>query len=167
MTTPRTAERPQEERVIPRLEEETARAHAMKVAYVTMGPNRSLEKLRQRYDKNTSYIRQLAEWSSQFDWQATARAWDDQQAAAVARDASESYRRDLEDHRKRYGDMGKALYQVAAKMLKKLDASVATMEATPQTLAIASRAVTIAADLEAHALRLGDILPKLDHDVQD
>ncbi len=170
--------------VVPRLEQESARAHAMKVAYVTMGPERSLEKIRQKYSKNASYLRQLAEWSTQYDWAATARAWDDQQAALALADASAQYRADLEDHRKRYGDAGKALYQVAAQLLKQLSQlagqqprviegkdgkmyKIPGIELTPATLTVASRAMTIAADLEAHALRIGDILPKLDHDVFD
>lgn len=169
---------------VPRLDEESARAHAAKIAYVTMGPDRSLEKVRQKIGKNTSYTRQLAEWSSQYDWAATARAWDDQQAAAALAAAGDAYRRDLEDHRKRYGDAGKALYQVAAQVLKQLSQiagqqptviegkdgkfyKVSGLELTPATLTTAARAMTIAADLEAHALRLGDILPRLDHDVLD
>jgi hypothetical protein len=164
MTT--TAERPTIERTveIPRLENERAERYQARTLYTTMGPDRNLRAVAQQLNKSLTII---GRWSSEDDWPHLAAAYDQTLGNLAARDASASYRAELEDHRKRYGDMGKALYLVAAKMLKKLDASVATMEATPQTLAIASRAVTIAADLEAHALRLGDILPKLDHDVQD
>lgn len=171
--------------IVPRLDEESARAHAAKIAYVTMGPDRSLEKTRQRLGKSAAgYTRTLEEWSTRFDWAATARAWDDQQAAAALAHAADAYRRDLEDHRKRYGDAGKALYQVAGAVLQRLNKALAQpaqtikgadgkiyelpgIKITPELLTTAARAMTIAADLEAHALRLADILPKLDHDVLD
>lgn len=184
MTTTTTAERPTIE--LPREEGESARAYASRVEYVTMGPGRSLDKLLARLQSahrapTTRRRETLADWSIQYRWQEHARKYDDAMTLIAIQEASAAYRRDLEDHRKRYGDMGKALYQVAAKLLKQLDAAagqppkrikgedgriyeIPGIEPTPQTLAIASRAVTIAADLEAHALRLGDILPKLDQD---
>jgi hypothetical protein len=181
MTT--TAERPVIE--LPREPGESNRAYEMRREYVTMGPSRSIDKLRQNHGKTTAtYTRQLEGWSSQYGWVACARKYDDEMTLIAIQEASDAYRRDLEDHRKRYGDAGKALYQVAAKLLKQLDGiagqtpktiegrdgkwyKVPGIELTPATLTVASRAMTIAADLEAHALRLGDILPKLDHDVQD
>jgi hypothetical protein len=36
------------------------------------------------------------------------------------------------------------------------------MEMTPGALTIAARALATAADLEAHALRIADLMPKLD-----
>lgn len=170
---------------IERLPEESARAFRARTEYVTAGPDRSLEKTRQRLGKSAAgYTRTLEEWSSRFDWAATARAWDDQQVAFATQEAANQYRADLEDHRKRYGDAGKALYQVAAQLLTQLSKiagqppgiiegkdgkfyKVPGIELTPATLTVASRAMTIAADLEAHALRIGDLLPKLDHDILD
>lgn len=161
---------------IERLPEESARAFQARVEYVTAGPDRSTAKVGQKLGKTKDL---MDRWSARFDWSATARAWDDQQAAAALQEAAAAYRRDLEDHRKRYGDAGKSLWQVAARLLQELNTIIATpprtiegkdgriykipgIELTPATLTIASRAMTIAADLEAHALRLGDILPKLD-----
>jgi hypothetical protein len=149
---------------IERLPDEHPARFQARVEYIVAGPDRSLELVGQKLGKSRVL---LERWSSADGWVDHARRWDNLIVNLRTQAEVDAYRRDLEDHRKRYGDAGKALYQVAAKMLKKLDASVPTMEATPQTLAIASRAMTIAADLEAHALRLGDILPKLDHDVQD
>lgn len=152
--------------VIPRLESESAKAHAAKVAYVTMGPQRSLDKLRQQIGKTAAYVRQLEAWSSQHDWQATARAWDDQHAALVAQHASATYLAEVEEHRQRYQQVGKALYTVAAKLLKRLDNAAAdpALELRPTDLGTLTKALTTAADLEAHALRLGDLLPTLSHD---
>ncbi len=149
--------------IIPRLPTESARAHAAKVAYVTMGPQRSLEKARQNSGKTAAYVRQLEEWSRHHDWQATARAWDDQQAALAAQRASAQYLADLEEHRQRYQQVGRGLYTVAAKLLKRLDAQASdpTLELRPTDLGTLTKALTVAADLEAHALRLADLLPKL------
>lgn len=165
--------------IIPRLPNESARAHAAKVAYVTMGPDRSLEKARQKSGKKAAYVRQLEEWSSQHDWQATARAWDDQQAALVAQQASAQYLADLEDHRQRYQQFGKDLFQLARGLMGQCAIAlrgrtiidkdgkewhIPAMEMTPTAIAMAMRAGLAAADLEAHALRLADLLPTLSHD---
>lgn len=182
MTNTTTIERPVIE--IPREEGESARAHAAKVEYILAGPERSLDKILERvqseYRSGIPKRRAtLGEWSSRFDWQGQARRYDEMIIQMRTQEATEQYRRDLEDHRKRYGDAGKALYQVAAKLLKQLDAiagqppqtikgadgktyKIPGIELTPATLTTASRAMTIAADLEAHALRLGDVLPRLD-----
>ena len=39
--------------------------------------------------------------------------------------------------------------------------TIPAMELTPASLRVAMQALTIAADLEAHALRLGELLPRL------
>lgn len=146
---------------IPRHADESARAYAARVAYVTMGPQRSLDAVAQKSAKSLPLMKR---WSVAHDWQATARAWDDQQAAAIAAEAAAAYRADLEEHRKRYQQSGKALHGVAVEMLTQLRQSARTIEYTPAALATISRALTVAADLEAHALRLGELLPKLSGD---
>lgn len=169
---------------IERLPDETPKAYQARVEYVTAGPQRSLDKLRQHYGRTAAYTRQLEQWSSRYDWVECARKFDEQIAFLTTQEAADAYRRDLEDHRKRYGDAGKALYQVAGAVLQRLGKALAQpptviegkdgrtyeipgVRVTPELLTTAARAMTIAADLEAHALRLGDILPRLDHDVLD
>ena len=166
---------------IPRLENERAERYQARTLYTTMGPDRSLRAVAQKLNKSLTII---GRWSTEDDWPALVAAYDQMLGNLAARDAADAYRRDLEDHRKRYGDAGKALYQVAAQVLKQLSQiagqqpaviegkdgkfyKVSGLELTPATLTTAARAMTIAADLEAHALRLGDILPRLDHDVLD
>jgi hypothetical protein len=145
---------------IERLPDESARAFRARTEYVMMGPDRSLDKLRQRIGKSAAYTRQLEEWSSRYDWGATARAWDDQQAASALHQASEAYRADLADYRKRYGDMGKALYRSAAKMLRKINAKLddPKTELGAGALLTALNAAKTAADLEALALRVENLL---------
>lgn len=156
--------------IIPRLPDESARAHAAKVRYVTMGPQRSIDKVGQQLGyKSATPPGHLTRWSAQHDWQATARAWDDQQAALVAQHASQQYLADLEEHRRRYQQTGRSLHTVAGKLLKRLDALAASsdLELRPTDLGTITKAMQIAADLEAHALRLADLLPRLTDDVHD
>ncbi len=140
---------------IERLPDESAKAHRARVEYVTMGEARSLDALAQKYNKSRSLF---ARWSTQFDWQTTARAWDDQQAAALATLASEEYRASLTDYRKRYGEMGKGLWQAAAVLTRRLIKESATMELGPGALALAANAAKTAADLEALSLRIEGLL---------
>ena len=55
---------------IPRLPDETPRAYAARVEYLTMGAGRSLDKLRQNHGKTTAtYTRQVENWSAKYGWQ--------------------------------------------------------------------------------------------------
>ncbi len=165
--------------IIPRILDESARAHEAKIAYVTMGPQRSLEKLRQRLGKESAgYVRTLEAWSSRYDWQATARAWDDQQAAALSADASAKYRADLEKHRTEASDAGAALYTVSGQLIKAINAALAgprkiegkdgkiytihSIEMNASTFSIAARAMSVALDLRAHSLGVDRILASLE-----
>ncbi len=57
-------------------EGETDKAYSAFVDYMHLGISRSLEKLRQKYNRNTSYTRQLAKWSSEYLWVSRASAYD-------------------------------------------------------------------------------------------
>lgn len=140
---------------IERLPDESAKAYAARVEYVTMGPGRSQEAVSQKLAKSRQL---LSRWSVDFDWAATARAWDDQQAAAALDRASEEYQAALADYRKRYGEMGKALLGVSAKLLTKLNRTVETLALEPSTLNLITNAAKTAADLEALALRIEHLL---------
>jgi len=147
---------------LPRLDNESAQAYAARVAYVTLGPNRTLDQTRVQLMKySPGYTRVLAGWSDKFEWKVYARAYDDQVAALAIQKAASEYIVNLEEHRQRYQDCGKALYMVASKMLNKLNEQAKYMEYSPNTLNTIARALTIAADMEAHALRIADLLPRL------
>jgi len=151
---------------IERLPNESAKAHAARVEYVVMGTERSLEKTRQRLGKSSAgYTRTLEEWSARYDWAATARWWDDQQAAAMIAEAQERYREDLADYRKRYGEAGKALFGSSVRLLARINRAVETIELSgPGALALAANGLKTAADLEALALRVEHVLRTLDDD---
>lgn len=140
---------------IERLPDESAKAYQARIEYVTMGPERSTAKVGQRLGKTKDL---MDRWSSRHDWQATARAWDNQQAAALQAHAAEQYRADLADYRKRYRELGKGLWQAAAVLTARLAKEARTMDLGPGALALAGNAAKTAADLEALALRVEHVL---------
>ncbi len=159
---------------IPSLENESQPAYQARVRYVVLGEQRSLDVVAQELHKSRSL---LGRWSERHHWQEHARRYDELLASLAAQAHAEQYRKDLEEHRSRYQSAGRDLYNVAQGLMVLLAQSmrgrtiegkdgkvytIPTMEMTPNTLSIAARALTIAADLEAHALRIADVLPKLD-----
>jgi hypothetical protein len=61
---------------------------------------------------------------------------------------------EVEAYRERYGAMGCALYRTAVRLLAQLNQQSDTLELAPGDLTTIARALVIAADLEALALRL-------------
>lgn len=162
---------------IERLPEESNRAFAARIEYVTMGPDRSLDKTRQRLGKSAGYTRQLQEWSTRYGWASTAAGWDNQQAAVALRIASEKYRADLEKHRSEASEAGHALYVVAGQLIRSINEilgrpkkikgedgkiyTVHNIDLNANTFSIAARAMQTALDLKAHALNVDKLLPSL------
>lgn len=153
--------------------QESARAKAAKTAYITMGPERSLEKVGQKYAKSVPLLKR---WSALYNWQEEARRWDDQQLFIARQMAGDAYRRDLEAHREKAMRAGSDLFTVAQALLVQCGRAIRgeriegkdgktyiipAMELTPSTLTTVTRALTTALDLEAHALRIADLLPRL------
>lgn len=162
---------------IERLPDESAKAYQARVEYVTMGPQRSQEAVSQRLGKS----RQLMyRWATRYDWTATARAWDDQQAAALQAEAAAQYRADLAAHRKRAGDASQALYAVAGQLITAINKALAgprqirgddgkvytlhSIELTANTFQIAAKAMQTSLDLEAHKLGIDQLMPQLTDD---
>ncbi len=146
---------------IPRLPDESARAYAARVEYVTAGPGRSLEKVRGQSGGKAGVPMRLAtleEWSSRYGWVESARQYDDQVAYLTIQEAAEQYRADLADYRKRYSDLGKGLYAAAAVLTRRVATEARTMGLGPGALALAANAAKTAADLEALALRVEHLL---------
>jgi hypothetical protein len=150
---------------IPRLgPHERGERYEARLQYILMGPNRSLDHLAQKLTKST---RLLKRWSSEDHWVDHATTYDNEMAQSAIREAAAAYRKDLEEHRERYSKSGKALHAVAVEMLARLRANTSGIEYTQSAISQVSRALVAAADLEAHALRLGDLLPRLTDDADD
>lgn len=150
---------------IPRLPDEPPRAYAARVVYLTLGRDRSLAKVGEQIGVRS--VRYLEQWSADYGWGESARQYDQTLATLAARRAAQAYLDDLEEHRKRYQQSGRALHAVAVAMLTKLREASASVDYTPAALATIARALTVAADLEAHALRVADLLPRLTDDQPD
>jgi ABC-type transporter MlaC component len=143
---------------IPQLDGESRQAYAARVEYLTMGESRSHEAVAQKYSKSVGL---MARWSSRYNWQAHARAYDQTLATLAVQQHAAQYLADLADHRERYSRAGRALFQVATSMLADLNQQRAAIKPNGNTLATVSRALTIAADLEAHALGLDQLMEQL------
>lgn len=150
---------------IERLPDETPRAYQARVEYIVAGPQRSLERLRQQIGNRS--VRYLEVWSSRYDWQEHARRYDETVYTLATQEAVDEYRASLIDYRKRYGDMGKALYGSAAKLLRKINTVLDSADAVgPSYLGTVVSAAKTAADLEALALRVEHLLGKLSEDAE-
>lgn len=162
---------------LPRIDGESAKAHAARIEYVLMGPQRSQEAVSQKLGKS----RQLMyRWATQYGWSDSARQYDDQVAYVTVQEASEKHRADLEAHRKQAMDAGRSLYSVAGQMLQQLNVALANpkrikgedgkyytlhgIEMTSTTLTTVARALQTALDLSAHALGVDDVLGRLSDD---
>jgi hypothetical protein len=170
---------------IPQENDETARAYAARVIYLTMGPSRSLEKIRGQSVGNvrvTNRLATLEEWSVRYNWVESSRRYDQILSDITIQEAAATYRKDLEEHRAKTMKAGGDLFTVAQALLVQCGRAIRgqqiegkdgklytipAMELTPTTLATAARALTTALDLEAHALRIADLLPKLSTDESD
>jgi hypothetical protein len=115
-----------------------------------MGSQRSLEKLRQSFGKNTSYIRQLQNWSAQHHWQERVRQYD----AAVLEEHNAALRtkRNQEIERLRQDALldAKTLRQLGRGSSGKLGEAIKNMQAKDiEPKHVASLLRTIAQSLEA------------------
>lgn len=148
---------------IPRRADESPRAYAARVEYITAGPQRSQEALSQKLGKSRQLI---GRWSVAHGWADAAAQYDQTCATLAAQQAGAAYLADLEKHRTDAMQYGKALCSVAVKMLAQLDGELRRVEYTPAALATIARALTTGMDLQAHALRVADLLPRLESDAE-
>ena len=158
---------------IPRLPNERNERYEARTAYLVAGADRDLRSVAQKFNKSVSLI---ARWSAADRWGDLSQDYDNTLATIAAQRHAQQYLADLEENRARYGKAGKRLYNAASVLLTACEQAIAgkvikgedgvtyaipAMKITPMALAVAMRALTVAADLEAHALRVADLLPRL------
>lgn len=168
----------------PRLPGETPRAYSSRLAYLLLGPGRSLAKLVERAQSEpgaspTKRLATLKKWCAEFDWTDWAAQYDHALAANAARAQAAEYQRQLEAHRDRARKTGEELYTAARALLQQCmravrgqvirgedgrEYSIPAMELTPATFSTAMRGLLMALDMEAHALGLDELLPTLRQD---
>lgn len=96
-------------------DKESAKAYAAFLAYCDMGSGRSLRKMVEKYNKSTSYVRQLARWSIDHDWQRRVKEYDSEQAA----ERNEARRKRREEMEDRHARESQEEQEIARKLIKK------------------------------------------------
>jgi hypothetical protein len=140
---------------LPRLDNESAPRYQARTEYILMGADRSLDHVAQKLSKSSQLLKR---WSAEDGWVELAAQHDQTVYTVAAQAQSDAYRADLADYRKRYGEMGKALYQASGLLLKRVIAQAQSMDVGVGTLTLITNAAKTAADLEALALRVEDLL---------
>lgn len=163
---------------IPRLDGETSRQYAARVEYLAMGPGRSLVKLAEvlRQKRGKTAVRSLEEWSSAHRWREHAAAYDRMLADLAAQAHARQYQHELEKHRDRARKVSGELYDIARALLMQCgravrgqvikgadgnEYTIPAMDLTPATMNTAMRGLLAALDLEAHALGVDELLPRI------
>jgi DNA repair ATPase RecN len=162
---------------LPRLDREHPARYEARTLYVTMGPDRSLEAVRQKLGKSKALMER---WSTQDNWVEHAKKYDDQINFLTVHEAETKYRADLEAHRKRAGEASQALYAVAGQLIKAVNQALANpkkiegkdgrvytlhgVELNAGAFSTAAKAMQIALDIEAHGLGVDQLLPSLTND---
>lgn len=146
---------------IPYAPKERARAYEAKVQYILMGAHRNLVDVavKQRVSPPTIHA-----WASQYDWNTAAREYDERVAQHKIKLAEEGYKRDVEEYLERYRNTGKELQETSMELLRAMRERIGAKDfvVTQNSLGLASRALMAAADLEAHSLRIAEILPQFE-----
>lgn len=141
------------------LPNESAKAYEAACVYFGMGADRSQEAVSQTLAKSRQII---SRWSAQHQWVDRSRQYDAAVQQDVAAQRTAQYLADVKDHQQRYRDTGKALHNVGVRLLRRFANEIDSMELTPNSLAVLVKALTTAGDLEAHALALDELLPRLE-----
>lgn len=138
---------------------ESAQAYEAACTYFGMGADRSVRDVAQRLHKSSTII---GRWSREHQWVERSRQYDAEVQQDIAAQHTAQYLADVKDHQQRYRDTGKALHTVCVRLLRRFANEIDSMELTPNSLAVLVKALTTAGDLEAHALALDELLPRLE-----
>jgi len=153
---------------IPRLDEETPRAYAARVEYLTMGPQRSLDKLAGHKRGTSGGSNTTAEnWSVKYGWVQSARLYDQALAGVAVHRHRAEYDAALEAHRTKILDKTAGLTRIldmlenqvaraiVGQVIEGKDGKtylVSKMAIDVSALAALVRGRLTVADMEAHAL---------------
>jgi len=110
-----------------RQKDESNKAYHTFCIYRDMGPNRSLEKTRQKIGKPAGYIRWLHTWSSKYDWVTRAQAYDDY----IEKKKREEKEKAILDMAERHAKLAMAFQQRIAQRLQGID----PLELSPSDMA--------------------------------
>ena len=118
--------------------EETTKAYEAFCIYRDMGRERSIAKVAEKCNKNSSLI---GRWSRENDWVKRAAKWDDEQDRIEREIAQKEQAKEIREMRKRHADLAKVMLIKSAKAL----ARIPDDEIKPSDI---SRMVDVASKLE-------------------
>jgi len=99
--------------------DEGSKAYAAFCVYRDLGPDRSLEKTRQKLGKSAGYTRWMHTWSSKYDWVTRAQAYDDY----IEKKKREEKEKAILDMAERHAKLSMAFLQRVAQRLQQIDPS--------------------------------------------
>ncbi len=136
--------------------DESAKAFAAFTVYRDLGPARSLERTREEMDRKRSYIHQLEEWSSRFEWVRRAGAFD----AEMDAKRRESLKDETIEAARRHAEAAAAALETAIKRLESLDPDEICARDLPNWIstAIKLHRQAIGMEGETSAVRVGSDL---------
>lgn len=109
---------------------ETSKAYAAFMRYCGLGPGRSLAKLAEILNKPSGYTRQLALWSSDFNWVERAKEYDVQQLDKKAQEDYERQRKEEEERIAALKEMrerqARTARELQEKIIKHLEVQIAS-----------------------------------------
>ena len=149
---------------IPMLAGERAERYAARVAYMQLGAARSLVAVGRKLGKSRVLMER---WSAEDGWAELARRYDETLAGLAAAEDAERYRADVAAHRKRAQDTADALYTVAGRLLKRLNAELDTIELGAGALSIVRASFETSLDISAHCLGVDILIARLEGRADD
>ena len=148
---------------IPRLEGETARAYNARVQYITMGPQRSIDRLADQVGINSrSRYTYMRDWSVRFNWVEHARRYDDAVASLTVHRATTEYQEQLENQRREAFSLGSEMLDASRAMLADIMARRQQMEYRPGDLAIVAKVAMAGLEARSHALNIDRLMQMLE-----
>ena len=146
---------------IPYAQGERSKAYEAKVAYLLMGGYRNKADVAAKVNAT---ITTVSAWAARYQWDEAAVQYDEAVAQHKIKLVEDAYRQDVEEYMKRYREVGRELQETAVELLQEMRARMRrpTFPVTQNTLGLSSRALLAAADLEAHSLRISEILPQFE-----
>lgn len=112
-------------------EDETSKAFAAFTVYRNMGPERSLDKVRQELGRPSGYTRHLEKWSSEHDWVERAEAYDESIIAEASQQVRDDQVSEVEEMIDRHQSLTKMVQKILAPAMRYLD-SLEIEEVMPQ-----------------------------------
>jgi len=147
---------------IPRLDGESSRAYDARVRYITMGPQRSIDKVSGAQKDGKRSVRYVFGWSERFNWVDHARRYDDAVASLFISRATSEYQQQLEQQRQQAFSLGTEMLDAARAMLADIMARRQQMDYRPGDLAIVAKVAMAGLEARSHALNIDRLMEAME-----